>query len=59
MHSTASPRAINLNETVRSILAEKSHALWSISPETSVYDAIAIMSEKHVGALVVLMFGDN
>ena len=44
MHSTTSPRAIDLSETVRSILAQKSHALWSISPETSVYDAIGIDS---------------
>jgi CBS domain-containing protein len=57
MHSTASPRAIDLNETVRSILSQKSRALWSISPETSVYDAIALMSEKHIGALVVLSAG--
>jgi len=57
MHSTTSPRAIDLSETVRSILAQKSHALWSISPETSVYDAIGIMSEKHIGALVVLSVG--
>ena len=35
MHSTASPRAIDLNETVRSILSQKSHAVWSISPETA------------------------
>ena len=54
MHSTASPRAIDLNETVRSLVSQKSHAVWSVSPETSVYDAIAIMSEKHIGALVVL-----
>ena len=57
MHSTASPRAIDLNENVRSILAQKSHVVWSISPETTVYDAITIMSEKHIGALVVLSAG--
>ena len=54
MHSTASPRAIDLNETVRSVLAQKSVALGSISPEASVYEAIELMSEKHIGALVVL-----
>ena len=57
MHSTTSPRAIDLNETVRSVLAQKSHVLCSISPESSVYDAIAIMSEKYIGALVVLSAG--
>ena len=54
MHSTASPRAIDLNETARSILAQKSQTLWSISPQTSVYEAMDIMSERHIGALVVL-----
>ena len=46
MHSTPSPRAIDLNENVRSILAQKSQMLWSISPETSVYEAMAIMAER-------------
>jgi len=54
MHSTASPRAIDLNESVNSILAQKRQTLWSTSPETSVYEAMAIMSERHIGALVVL-----
>jgi signal-transduction protein with cAMP-binding, CBS, and nucleotidyltransferase domain len=48
------PQAIDLNESVRSILAQKSQALWSISPETSVYEAMAVMSERRIGALVVL-----
>ena len=53
MHSPT-PQAIDLNEAVKSILAQKSQTLWSISPETSVYEAMAIMSERHIGALVVL-----
>jgi len=57
MSTTASPRSIDLNETVRSMLSQKSNTIWSISPETSVYDAIASMSEKHIGALVVLSAG--
>jgi CBS domain-containing protein len=48
------PQAIDLNESVKSILAQKSQALWSISPETSVYEAMAVMSERRIGALVVL-----
>src|SRR5882724_1237949 len=48
------PRAIDLNESVKSLLTQKSQALWSISPETSVYEAMAMMSERHIGALVVL-----
>jgi len=53
MHSPTS-QAIDLNENVKSVLAKKSQTLWSTSPETTVYDAMAIMSEKHIGALVVL-----
>jgi len=53
MHSPTS-QAIDLNENVKSVLAKKSQTLWSTSPETTVYDAMAIMSEKHIGALVIL-----
>ena len=56
MHATES-RAGDLHETVRSVLAQKGHALWSISPDVSVFDAIESMSEKHIGALVVLSAG--
>jgi CBS domain-containing protein len=54
MQTTASPRAVDLYETVRSLLAQKGDVLWSISPEATVFDAITSMSEKHVGALMVL-----
>src|SRR5579863_44666 len=48
---------IDLRETVRSLLAQKDQTLWAISPEASVYEAIESMSEKHIGALVVLSEG--
>jgi len=54
MQTTASPRALDLHETAGSVLAQKGDVLWSISPEASVFDAIASMSEKHIGALIVL-----
>ena len=41
-------------ETVRSILKNKGNQVWSLSPEATVYDAIALMAEKGVGALLVL-----
>lgn len=44
-------------EAVRSILTAKGRAVWSVSVETSVYDAILLMAEKDVGALVVLEGG--
>jgi CBS domain-containing protein len=57
MPATAQSQAVDLHETVRSLLSQKSPALWSISPEASVFDAIESMSEKHIGALVVLSAG--
>ncbi len=57
MQTPAPPRAIELHDTVKSVLNRKGHALWSISPEASVFDAISSMSEKHIGALVVLSAG--
>ena len=43
-----------LVETVRSILKTKGNNVWSLSPDDTVFDAIALMAEKSVGALVVL-----
>jgi CBS domain-containing protein len=41
--------------TVARLLASKGHHdLWSIAPDATVYDAIALMAEKGVGALLVL-----
>lgn len=41
--------------TVRQILGTKGREVWSVSPDTTVYDAIKLMAEKNVGALVVLV----
>jgi CBS domain-containing protein len=41
-------------KTVNEILEAKSHKLLSISPQASVLDALKLMAEKDVGALVVL-----
>jgi len=40
--------------SVRQVLQSKGHDIWSIGPELSVYDAIAMMAQQEVGALVVL-----
>jgi CBS domain-containing protein len=40
--------------TVKQILSEKGHEVWSTSPDTTVFDALKFMSDKSVGALVVL-----
>ncbi len=39
---------------VKEILLTKSDELWSIQPDATVYDAIHLLAEKEIGALVVL-----
>lgn len=41
-------------KTVKQILQEKGHSIWSITPDTLVYDALKLMAEKEVGALLVI-----
>jgi CBS domain-containing protein len=40
--------------TVSAILADKGPAVWSIAPNSTVFDAIKLMAEKNVGALAVV-----
>ncbi len=42
------------NAAISEILSFKGNAVWSISPEATVYEAIQLMSEKNVGALLVI-----
>lgn len=39
--------------TVRDLLRHKGNTLWSITPEATVYDALTLMAEKNIGALLV------
>lgn len=39
--------------TVKQLLDDKGHHVWTVSPDASVFDAIKIMADKGVGALVV------
>jgi len=40
--------------TVKELLKKKSGDIWSISPQTSVYQALELMAQKEVGALLVI-----
>jgi CBS domain-containing protein len=44
--------------TVRDMLRTKGYDIWSIAPDTTVYDALKLMAEKNIGAVLV-MDGDN
>lgn len=39
---------------VKTILDKKGHEVWTISPEAKVIDALKLMADKGVGALVVM-----
>src|SRR3954453_16382349 len=43
--------------TIKEILNHKGAAVWSISPETMVFDAIQLMADKNIGALLVTEHG--
>jgi CBS domain-containing protein len=40
--------------SIRDILKGKGHAVWTIGPDATVYDAIAEMADKGIGALAVV-----
>lgn len=40
--------------TVRELLAKKGSRVWSVSPDTTVYEALQLMAERNVGAVLVL-----
>lgn len=40
--------------TVRDMLNDKGREVWSIAPDATVHDAVALMEDKQVGALTVL-----
>jgi CBS domain-containing protein len=39
---------------IRDILEAKGHEVYTISPDATVYEALSLMAEKNVGALVIL-----
>ncbi len=39
---------------VQDILKEKGREVWSVGPDTSVIDALRVLAEKNVGALLVM-----
>ena len=40
--------------TIREILSHKGGAIWIIGPESTVFEAIQMMAEKNIGALLVV-----
>ena len=44
---------MTITGSIDAILKNKTTGLWSISPEATVFDAIKLMAEKNIGALLV------
>ncbi len=44
-----------MKSTVEEILQQKGREVWTIGPKASVMDALKVMAEKDIGALVVVL----
>ncbi|HEX5314105.1 MAG TPA: CBS domain-containing protein [Gammaproteobacteria bacterium] len=44
-------------KTVRQLLEDKGSEVWSIGPDASVFEALGLMADKGIGALLVLDAG--
>ena len=49
---------MDVSGNIGAILSQKSGEIFSVTPDTTVHDAVAMMDEKNVGALLV-MKGDK
>jgi CBS domain-containing protein len=49
---------MDLQDTIRAVLDHKGSQIWFVAPETSVYEALEIMAEHDIGALLVMASGD-
>jgi CBS domain-containing protein len=41
-------------ETIRQILGKKGNQIFSVAPDTTVYDTLKLMADKNIGAVLVL-----
>ncbi len=44
-------------QTISQLLDEKGHQVWSVAPDDPVFEAIRVMAEKGIGALMVIDAG--
>ena len=47
-----------MNSTVKQILDKKGGAVWYVSPDTTINDALMVMAEKDIGAILVMENGN-
>lgn len=48
---------VRISGTIGSVLKQKPPEIWSVKPSQTVYEAIEMMAEKSVGALLVIWEG--
>ena len=48
---------MQVTDSIRSVLDYKGHEVFTVDPEASVYEALEIMAEKGIGALLVMKGG--
>lgn len=41
-------------QIVHQLLKVKGHDVWSVTPETSIFEALRLMAERNIGALLVM-----
>ena len=46
-------------KTVRDLLKAKGRDIWSVTPETTVYDTLRLMADKNIGAVLILDGGQT
>ena len=44
--------------TVKELLREKGHQVWTIEPQATVYEALELMAAKNIGSIVVVEHGN-
>ena len=48
---------MNKNDAISRVLRQKGEEIWSVTPGTTVYDALEMMADREVGALLVIEGG--
>src|SRR5207247_2204387 len=59
-HSALDPRqedAMHTTDPIRSVLEYKGHEVFFVDPQASVYEAIELMADREIGALLVMTEG--
>lgn len=48
---------MNPNGTIDAVLELKGHDVWNVTPDQTVFEAIRVMAEKNLGAVLVMEHG--